>query len=129
MAGRIALGDFDPFSRITYRKWNDICEPRVLFRRQVLNRRVRVGAMHLIKIDVVSPKPLKTGIGRFHYVFARKAFVVRCLPHSEPPLGRNDQIVASMRRDRFSYKLLRDAIAVHIRSIDEITASLNESVG
>ena len=61
--------------------------------KRLVDRRYRVGAVQLVKIDMVELQPLEAALDRIHDVAARRAALVRALAHGAVHLGGDDDVL------------------------------------
>ena len=85
--------------------------------------RRRVGAMHLVQIDVVGAQPAQAVLHLTHQPAPRGAGHVGIITHREVGLGGEHDSVAPAAQ-RLADDLLRFAVRVHVRRVDEVDASV-----
>jgi hypothetical protein len=82
--------------------------------------------VQLIEVQVVGAQPPQAGVDRVEQVFAAETPPVR--PAAEPDLGRHDDVVPRASLQPAADDLLRPALAVAVRGVDEGAAGLGEAV-
>ena len=85
--------------------------------------------MELVQVDVVGPEAAQTRLDLVHDVDARGAGVVGAGADGVGGLRRDDDVVAGdpERRERAAEHLLRVALGVDVRGVDEVDAGVEGS--
>src|SRR5262245_30201104 len=93
-----------------------------------LDRRLRVGGVELVEVDVVEPQPLQAGIHRVEDVLARQTAPQRALAHATHALRGHDDLAARQVTDRGAERPLRPALHVHVRGVEQVDPELERAV-
>src|SRR5271155_4029269 len=90
---------------------------------RLLERRVAVPSMHLVKIDVIGLQPAETPLHFAHDVYAGRAAPVEILAHGETDFRGYDDLVSHSLQG-VAHQNLTLPEAVHVRRIDEVDSAL-----
>src|SRR4029077_14454465 len=94
----------------------------------LLDRRLRIGPVQLIKVDPIGLQPPQARFERLHDIAPRRAAQLSGIVHDQTKLGRQYDILAA-RAQNFAQNFFRAAsVAVDIGSVDQRNAEIERAV-